>query len=102
VRQILDVSRKQGAGEVDASIQQLQKEYYITVAGNDRKVSAKGEFYGWPVIRYSRVIDWAPAGWLEDAVNWSVEGARGAILEDGLAMSAGVERQALAKKLGWR
>ena len=102
VRQILGVSRGQGASEVDASIQQLQKEYYITVAGNDRKVSARGEFYGWPVIRYSRVADWAPANWLEDAVNWSIEGARGAILEDGVAMSAGVDRQALAKKLGWR
>jgi hypothetical protein len=100
VRQTLDVSRKQGVSEVDASIQQLQRAYYITVAGNDRKVSAKGDFYGWPVIRYCRVTDWALAGWLDDAENWSVEGARESILDDGIAMSAGVDRQALAKKLG--
>lgn len=102
VRQILGVSRKQGAGAVDASIQQLQQEYYITVAGNDRKVSAKGEFYGWPVIRYSRVMDWALTGWLDDAENWSVEGARESILDDGVAISAGVDRRALAKKLALR
>jgi hypothetical protein len=102
VRQILGVSRQQGAAALDASIQQLQREYYLTVSGNDRKVSAKGEFYGWPVSRYSRVRDWAPAGWLEDAPNWPSAEARDAILEEGVAMSAGVKRQALAKKLGLR
>jgi hypothetical protein len=102
LRQTLGVSRKQGAGALDASIQQLQHEYYITVDGNIRKVSSKGEFYGWPVIRYSRVVDWAPAGWLDSAKDWSPREARELILEDGIAMSDGVNRQDLAKKLGWR
>ncbi len=102
VRQIMGVSRKQGASEVDAAIQQLQHEYYITVDGNERKVSAKGEFYGWAVIRYRRVLDWAPAGWLESAKDWPAEEARRLILEDGAAMSDGINRQDLAKKLGWR
>ena len=70
--------------------------------GSERKISAKGEFYGWPVNRYRRVLDWAPAGWLEDAENWSAEEARELILDDGVAFSQGVKRQALAKKLGWR
>jgi hypothetical protein len=101
VRKILGVSRKQGASAVDAAIQRLQREYYITVDGNDRKVSAKGEFYGWPVNRYCRVEDWAPAGWLEGAKDWSAEEARELILDDGVAMAEGVKRQELAKKLGF-
>jgi len=94
VRQLL------GASGVEAALQQLQREYYITVAGNERKVSARGEPYGWPVNRYSRVTDWAPAGWLDDLEAWPAGEAGNLILEDGLALSAGVERRKLAQKLG--
>jgi hypothetical protein len=99
IRQSLGVSRKEGASAVDNAIQQLQKEYYITMDGNDRKISAKGKFYGWPVNRYRRVMDWAPAGWLQDAGNWSPEQARELILKEGLANADGVKTQDLAKKL---
>jgi hypothetical protein len=100
VRQILGVSRKQGVGAVDSAIQQLQQEYYITIDGNDRKISFKGEIYGWPVNRYRRVVDWATSGWLDSSKDWSAAEAREVILDDGAAMSAGVNRQDLAKKLG--
>jgi hypothetical protein len=99
VRKTLGVSGKHGSSAVDVSVQHLQHEYYITVDGNDRKVSAQGKFYGWPVIRYSRVTDWVPAGWIDDAKNWSVEESRELILDDGITMSEGVNRQDLAKKL---
>jgi hypothetical protein len=102
VRQTLGASRKQGASAVDAAIQQLQHEYYITVDGNERKVSAKGEFYGWPVNRYRRVVDWASPSWLDSAKDWSAVEARELILDDGMAMSNHVNRQDLAKKLGLR
>ncbi len=102
VRQSLGARREQGASAVDAAIQQLQREYYITVDGNELKVSAKGEFYGWPVNRFRRVVDWAPAGWLDSAKDWSVEEARELILDDGVAMSNGINRQDLAKKFGLR
>jgi len=100
VRQKMGVSAKQGGSAVDAAIQQLQHEFYITVDGNERKVSAKGELYGWPINRYRRVADWAPAGWLDGARDWPAEEARAIILDDGAAMSSGVKRQDLAKKLG--
>jgi len=100
VRKTLGVSRRQGVSTIDTAIQQLQHEYYITIDGNDRMVSAKGEFYGWPVNRYRRVMDWAPAGWLDSAKDWSVVEARELILEHGVAMSDGVNRQGLAQKLG--
>ena len=99
VRQILEVSRKQGSSALDTAIQQLQHEYYITVDGIDRKVSAKGESYGWPVNRYSLVMNWSPAGWLDSAKNFSAEEARELILEEGAVMSDVVNRQDLAKKL---
>lgn len=99
VRQTLGVSRKQGANAVDNAIQQLQKEFSITVDGNDRKISAKGKLYGWPVNRYRRVPEWAPAGWLDSINDWSPEKAREKILDGGLAMSKGITRQDLEKKL---
>jgi hypothetical protein len=99
VRQTLGVSRKRGVSAVDSAIQQLQHEYYITMDGNDRKISAKGEPYGWAINRYRRVIDWAPAGWLDSAKDWSVVEARELIIENGVAMSDGVNRRDLAKKL---
>ncbi|MBW6474911.1 MAG: hypothetical protein K0B14_17425 [Anaerolineaceae bacterium] len=99
VRQSLGVSRKEGASAVDNAIQQLQKEYYITMDGNDRKISAKGEFYGWPVNRYRQVRDWAPAGWLDSSRGWSAAEARELILDEGVAMSHGVTRQDLWRKL---
>ena len=102
VRQALSVSRKQGGSAIDAAIKQLQHEYYITVDGNERKINAKGEPYGWANNRYRRVLDWVPAGWLDDAKDWPAEEARELILDDGVAMSDGVERQKLAKKLRWR
>ena len=100
MRQSLGVSRKEGMSGVDSAVQQLQQAYYITMDGNDRKLSAKGETYGWPINRYRRVVDWAPTGWLDSAKDWSAVGATEAILEDGVAMSDGVNRQDLAKKLG--
>jgi hypothetical protein len=102
VRQLIGVSRKQGASAVDTAIRQLQAEYAITVDGNERKVSAKGDLYGWPVIRYRLVVDWAPAGWLDGVKDWPAEEARALILDDGAAMSDEVDRQKLAKKFGWR
>lgn len=102
VRQALGVSRKHGVSAVDAAIQQLQHEYYITMDGNDRKISARGELYGWPINRYCRVMDWAPAGWLDGVEAWPVEEAREMILESGVAMSDGVTRRDLARKLGLR
>lgn len=100
VRQILGARRKKGASAVDSAIQQLQREYYITVDGNERRISAKGEFYGWPINRYCRVVDWIPVGWLDSANDLSVEEARELILDKGMEISKGVNRKDLAKRLG--
>lgn len=102
VRHALGHRSKPDIQSVDSAIQRLQHEYYLSVDGNERKVSAKGEFYGWPVIRYCRVVDWAPTGWLDGAKDWPAAEARELILDDGVAMSNGVNRSDLAKKLSLR
>ncbi|HSM23453.1 MAG TPA: hypothetical protein VK856_01155 [Anaerolineaceae bacterium] len=99
VRQTLGVGRKQGVSAVDKAIQQLQHEFFVTLDGNDRKISAKGKFYGWPVNRYCRVMEWVPDGWLDNSEGWSTAGARELILNEGVTMSDSVTRQDLAKKL---
>ncbi len=98
-RRLLSVTRKNGASRVDAALRELQRCYYITVAGDERKVGADGQPYGWPVCVYCRVTDWAPADWLAGVTGWRAEDAREAILDDAMAMSGHIHRDLLAKKL---
>ena len=101
IRSLLGVSRSNGLSTSDTAIRILQQEYYITMDGSEQKINAKGEPYGWAVNRYSRTKDWAPEGWLDGTGDWPVEEAQSAILEAGIAMSDGVDRQALVRKLGF-
>ena len=93
-----------GSARVDSRLQALQAAYYITGAGNTRKVSRAGQEYGWPAMRYQRVLDWAPGGWLSDAPGMRVNEAWEIILEAGQAVSAAagtrLERKDLARALG--
>ncbi len=92
------------SSRVDSRLQALQAAYYITGAGNARKVSRAGQEYGWPAMRYQRVLDWAPEGWLSDAPGMRVNEAWEIILDAGLAISAAagtrLERKDLARALG--
>jgi hypothetical protein len=98
-RRIMGVTRKSGAARVDAALEELQRGYYITVAGDERKVGADGQAYGWPVCIYCRVADWAPADWLAGAAGWRTEDARDAILDDAVKLNKLIQRDALAKML---
>jgi hypothetical protein len=103
VRRLLVAARKAGAGQADAAARELQRDYYITVAGNERKVSQDGRSYGWPVCLYCRVIDWAPADWVRGAADWSRVEARDAILDAGAGMTRSrTDRGKLAAKLGFK
>lgn len=46
IRDEMNVTKKKGGSSVDKAIKQLQKEYYITVVGNKRKLNKFGEPYG--------------------------------------------------------
>ena len=92
------------SSRIDNRLQALQAAYYITGAGNARKVSRAGQEYGWLAMRYQRVLDWAPEGWLTDAPGMRVNEAWEIILDAGLAISAAagtrLERNDLGRALG--
>jgi hypothetical protein len=92
------------SSRIDSRLQALQAAYYITGSGNARKVSRAGQEYGWPAMRYQRVLDWAPEGWLSDAPGMRVNEAWEMILEAGQAVSAAagmrLGRKDLARALG--
>ncbi|MFC2028295.1 hypothetical protein ACFLTX_00015 [Chloroflexota bacterium] len=98
VRKMLGVSRRKGGSAADAAIKILQQEFYITMDGSERKINARGEFYGWPVNRYRRVVDWVSEGWLNTTGQWDAVQAGQSILDEGMAMSVDIDRKVLAKK----
>ncbi|MDR2933341.1 MAG: hypothetical protein LBV27_09580 [Oscillospiraceae bacterium] len=73
------VSKKHGASKIDSAVVALQKEFYITICGNRRKVGKDGEEYGWPANTYCRADIWH-ADWLINAEGINKEAARGYIL----------------------
>jgi hypothetical protein len=97
-------SPSSGSSRIDRCLQSLQAAYYITGAGNARKVSHSGQEYGWPAMRYQRVLDWAPESWLVEARGMGVQEAWEIILEAGQAISAAagthLDRKDLARALG--
>lgn len=99
VRHALGVTPKSGASRVDAALLELQREFYLAIVGSRQKMGKDGQLYGWPASVFDRVPEWAPAGWLQPAVQLSQTAAREMILESGLAMGSQVDPEALAKRL---
>lgn len=99
IRNELAGSLKSSASQIEASLDALQGEFYLTTAGVRQKVSKSGKLYGWPATVFERVVDWAPLEWLVEAKNWDPRGAREAILDIAVESNPGVIRNALAKFL---
>jgi hypothetical protein len=100
VRREMGVSASSGASRVDAAMQELQAGYYLTTAGVRRKIAKNGQPFGWPNTVFDRVRDWAPPEWLSEAPGLRRREAWEMILETGLEIANGVDRQALARILG--
>lgn len=100
IRQELGVSVKKGGSRVDAAIKELQRYYYITVAGNRRKLDKNGQPYGWPANVYDKVMNWVPSEWMEARTGLQREEAREIIVEAGIAMGRNLGRKELVKTLG--
>lgn len=81
IRRALGASPKSGASRVDAALQELQRHFYLAIAGNRRKTGKDGQPYGWPNSVYDRALDWAPAEWTAEAGNISQREARLVILD---------------------
>lgn len=93
---------KKGGGKVDNAIVELQKQYYITVAGNRRKLNKSGQPYGWPANVYDRVENWVPAPWLAECCDLDKDEAGQYIVETGLSISDNVKEAGLRKVLSIR
>lgn len=100
IRGEMGVTPKKGGSRVDTAIQELQQYYYITVAGNRRKLNKQGEPYGWPANTYDKVTNWVPGTWMEGSPRLLREEAREMILDAGVAIGKNIDRTVLAKTLG--
>ncbi len=97
IRKKLHVTKKDGASAADSAVVTLQREFYVTVCGNRRKVSFDGREYGWPANTYCLADDWA-RGWLKEPLLPSRE-ARARILEHCAALDKRIDTAALEKLL---
>lgn len=99
IRQEMGVTKKKGGSMVDKAISELERIFYITVAGNRRKTDKYGQSYGWASNVYEKVENWAPKDWFESGQSLSREEAKQNILEQGLAISENVNREQLTRML---
>ncbi len=97
IRKRMGVTKKDGASAIDAAVVTLQREFYITVSGNRRKISADGREYGWPSNTYCRAEDWA-RDWLS-APLLSTSEAWARILERCAGLDERIELKALERLL---
>lgn len=100
MKRALHVSLKKGGSRLDASIKELQRDFYITVDGSTLKTDKQGKKYGWYENIYSPVLDWAPAEWRVTESGFRREEAQREILYAALAINDQLDRNKLAKKLG--
>jgi hypothetical protein len=100
-RKLLHAGEKKGSSQVEAALKELQRDYYITVSGNMRKVSADGQLYGWPSNQYTRVMDWLPESWMAELGSWHRDEAREAILDAVAAVSQSQDRKTIVRVLGF-
>jgi hypothetical protein len=94
-------SGQQGTSGLDGALKDLQREFWITVAGNRQKRNRQGEPYGWPHLLYERLDSWLPASW-PVAAGKNRADARSRILETGRKAAPGLTDEALSKLLRFK
>lgn len=97
IRKRMGVTKKDGASAVDSAVVTLQKEFYITICGNRRKISRSGIEYGWPANTYCLVDDWAQ-DWLSAPLLPSAD-ARAQIITHCTALDDRIDSTKLKKLL---
>jgi hypothetical protein len=102
IRKKMGIVAGRGANSrVDTSLRDLQRDFFITVAGSRRKIGRDGQPYGWPANTYMPVQTWAPREWLAPGEGVDRISAREMILEVGEKNGHEVVRKDLMKILGW-
>lgn len=100
IRRLAGTTTKKG-GRMDSAIKELQRFFYITVAGSRRKTNKMGQPYGWHINIYSKVEDWAPSDWLDAKSVMDRAEAMEEILDIGTANGRNIGRDKLAHVLGF-
>ncbi|HEY5585300.1 MAG TPA: hypothetical protein VIK78_12540 [Ruminiclostridium sp.] len=99
IRREMGVTIKKGASKVENAIIELQKHYYITVAGSRRKLNKLGEPYGWAANVYDKVDNWALKEWIKNCEDIEQDDARQRIIETGISISKDVGEKQIVKFL---
>ena len=99
IRLEMGVTQKKGGSKVDRAIIELQKHFYITVAGNRRKTDKFGHPYGWPANVYDKPLNWVPENWMIGINDINCEEAREKILDIGIAIGENFNRSELQRVL---
>ncbi|MAT41852.1 MAG: hypothetical protein CL609_05890 [Anaerolineaceae bacterium] len=97
IRRLLGKSAA-GKAQIDSAIVLLQNNFFITICGNERKVSKAGKEYGWPANTYCKVEDWA-GDWLADVHNLDKKEAQKQILIHCASIGKDLDLKKLAKLL---
>ncbi len=101
VRREMGVSAKNGASRVDAALVELQSQFYVAITGSRKKTARDGQTYGWAASIFDRVENWAPVSWLPGVGAFAPIVACETILDLGMNMSQSMNRDALARILGF-
>lgn len=99
IRKLMGVTKKHGASKIDNAVKELEKDFYITVSGNRRKVSRLGEAYGWAANTYEKVTDWASEAWLGGGLRIIRRDAINHILDAGVSIGTHINHADLARAL---
>lgn len=96
IRKEMGVTKKNGGSKVDKAISELERMFYITVAGNRRKTDRFGQPYGWAANVYELVENWIPQEWFSLNQGVSKEEAKDLILDRAQEISGQINRKQLA------
>ena len=92
------LSGRKAAG-LDGAIRELQREFWITVAGNRRKLDRYGQPTGWAHLLYERVDTWTPPQWLAPLDSLATADACHAILSAARQAAPAVPETAILRAL---
>lgn len=99
LRRQAGVTKKKGGGRIDSAVSELERAFYITVAGSRQRLDRFGQPYGWHINVYDRVDSWAPEGWLRCDPAMDRDEAAEAILDRGVEIGRDLDRDSLARAL---
>ncbi|MDL2206662.1 hypothetical protein LJC33_07120 [Eubacteriales bacterium OttesenSCG-928-N13] len=97
IRSALGVTKKQGASRADGAVIDLQKQFLITVNGNQRRINKDGQPYGWPANTYTTVERWTQ-DWIDENPI-SAEEARAQILAHCEQLDPSIDLGTLRRRL---